>query len=84
MAFRYDLYGRAAQLTLLQGKIIPAVGGDTLWASASAAYASLSPGLQELLLPLTAIHDFAHGFAESLAEPGGPERLARLLNRIRP
>ena len=62
--------------TLLQGKIIPAVGGDTLWASATAAFANLSPALQELLLPLTAIHDFAHGFAESLAEPGGPERLA--------
>lgn len=62
--------------TLLQGKIIPAVGGDTLWASATAAFANLSSALQELLLPLTAIHDFAHGFAESLAEPGGPERLA--------
>lgn len=62
--------------TLLQGKIIPGVGGDTLWASATAAFANLSPALQELLLPLTAIHDFAHGFAESLAEPGGPERLA--------
>ncbi|NCF34110.1 MAG: taurine dioxygenase [Proteobacteria bacterium] len=62
--------------TLLQGKIIPAVGGDTLWASATAAFANLSTALQELLLPLTAIHDFAHGFAESLAEPGGPERLA--------
>lgn len=62
--------------TLLQGKVIPAVGGDTLWASATAAFANLSTALQELLLPLTAIHDFAHGFAESLAEPGGPERLA--------
>jgi taurine dioxygenase len=62
--------------TLLQGKIIPGVGGDTLWASATAAFANLSAALQELLLPLTAIHDFAHGFAESLAEPGGPERLA--------
>lgn len=62
--------------TLLQGKIIPKVGGDTLWASATAAFTSLSPALQELLLPLTAIHDFAHGFAESLAEPGGQERLA--------
>ena len=70
--------------TLLQGKIIPAVGGDTLWASATAAYASLSPGLQELLLPLTAIHDFAHGFAESLAEPGGPERLAPAIEQNPP
>ena len=32
--------------------------------------------MKELLLPLTAVHDFRHGFRESLAEPGGPERLA--------
>ena len=62
--------------TLLQGQIIPEVGGDTLWASATAAFASLSKEIQDLLTPLTAVHDFAHGFAESLAEPGGAERLA--------
>ena len=62
--------------TLLQGQIIPAIGGDTLWASATAAFANLSKNMQELLTPLTAVHDFAHGFAESLAEPGGAERLA--------
>ena len=62
--------------TLLQGQIIPEVGGDTLWASATAEFASLSKEIQDLLTPLTAVHDFAHGFAESLAEPGGAERLA--------
>ena len=65
--------------TLLQGQIIPEIGGDTLWASATAAFSSLSKELQELLAPLTAVHDFAHGFAESLAEPGGAERLAPAL-----
>ena len=68
--------GQPPSFTLLQGQIIPEVGGDTLWASATAAFASLSKEMQELLTPLTAIHDFAHGFAESLAEPGGAERLA--------
>ena len=43
------------------------------------AFSSLSKELQELLAPLTAVHDFAHGFAESLAEPGGAERLAPAL-----
>ncbi len=62
--------------TILHGKTIPEFGGDTLWASATAAYASLSPQLQELLQGLTAVHDFRHGFQESLAEPGGSERLA--------
>ena len=65
--------------TLLQGQIIPEIGGDTLWASATAAFSSLSKELQELLAPLTAVHDFAHGFSESLAEPGGAERLAPAL-----
>ena len=65
--------------TLLHGQIIPAFGGDTLWASATAAYDGLSPAMQKLLQPLTATHDFRHGFRESLAEPGGEERLADAL-----
>lgn len=62
--------------TLLQGQIIPAFGGDTLWASATAAYDALSLPMQEFLQPLQAVNDFRHGFRESLAEPGGQERLA--------
>ena len=62
--------------TLLHGQVIPEVGGDTMWASATAAYDALSQPLKELLDPLTAMHDFRHGFKESLAEPGGSERLA--------
>jgi len=62
--------------TLLHGQIIPPYGGDTVWASATAAYAGLSVQMQEFLLGLTAVHDFRHGFQESLAEPGGAERLA--------
>ena len=44
--------------TLLQGQIIPAFGGDTLWASATAAYDALSPQMQAFLLPLHAVNDF--------------------------
>ena len=62
--------------TLLQGQIIPEVGGDTLWASATAAYEALSPEMRTFLTPLKAVHDFRQGFRESLAEPGGAERLA--------
>ena len=32
--------------TLLQGQIIPEAGGDTLWASATAAYEALSPEMR--------------------------------------
>ncbi|MCB1684310.1 MAG: TauD/TfdA family dioxygenase [Pseudomonadales bacterium] len=63
-------------ITMLHGQIIPAFGGDTLWASITASYDALSAPLQGLLDGLQAVHDFRHGFQESLAEPGGPERLA--------
>lgn len=62
--------------TVLRSVIVPPKGGDTLWASMTAAYRGLSLPMQEFLQGLTAVHDFAHGFKESLAEPGGRERLA--------
>ena len=62
--------------TLLHGQIIPEYGGDTLWASDVAAYEALSTPFKRLLEGLSAEHDFRHGFRESLAEPGGAQRLA--------
>ena len=62
--------------TVLRSVIIPSRGGDTLWASMTAACEGLSVPMQAFLEKLTAIHDFSHGFRESLAEPGGRERLA--------
>ncbi|NJN50466.1 MAG: taurine dioxygenase [Gammaproteobacteria bacterium] len=61
--------------TVLHGQIIPAYGGDTLFSSATAAYEGLSSAYRQLLDGLTATHDFRYGFKESLAEPGGFERL---------
>ena len=63
-------------LTFLHGQVIPPYGGDTLFSSACAAYDALSQPLKTMLDPLCAEHDFRHGFRESLAEPGGAERLA--------
>jgi taurine dioxygenase len=62
--------------TVLKSVIVPPRGGDTLWSSMTAAYNGLSPQMQTFLEGLTAVHDFSHGFRESLAEPGGQERLA--------
>ena len=42
--------------TSLYAQVIPANGGDTLWASLTAAYASLSPAFQAYLETLTAVH----------------------------
>lgn len=62
--------------TVLRSVVVPPKGGDTLWASMTTAYNGLSHHLQNFLEGLTAVHDFAHGFKESLAEEGGRERLA--------
>ena len=62
--------------TVLKAVTIPPRGGDTLWSSMTAAYNGLSFHMQRFLEDLTAVHDFSYGFKESLAEPGGKERLA--------
>lgn len=47
---------------VLAAKQLPAYGGDTLWASSSAAFDALSKPLQRLLDGLTATHDFTRSF----------------------
>ena len=64
---------------VLRARVVPAKGGDTLWSSMTAAYDGLSRIMKNMLEGLTAVHDFSRGFKESLAEPGGRERLARAI-----
>ncbi|WP_410021900.1 MULTISPECIES: taurine dioxygenase [unclassified Pseudomonas] len=47
---------------VLSAKLLPAFGGDTLWASGIAAYDALSQPLKSLLNGLTATHDFTRSF----------------------
>lgn len=61
---------------VLRSVTVPPRGGDTMWSSMTAAYDGLSQPMQVFLEGLTAVHDFSWGFKESLAEPGGRERLA--------
>ncbi|MBN7796694.1 taurine dioxygenase [Parahaliea mediterranea] len=77
-AWHSDMTFRAhpPMATFLKSVIIPERGGDTLWSSMTAAYEGLSNSMQSFLEGLSAVHDFSHGFKESLAEPGGRERLA--------
>ncbi len=65
--------------TVLRAQVVPDKGGDTLWASMTAAYRGLSKPMHDFLSTLTAVHDFSYGFKESLAEPGGQQRLAQAL-----
>jgi taurine dioxygenase len=58
----FSFLSQPPSLTLLYASELPPVGGDTLWANQYAAYEALSPGLQQLLDPLRAIHTgWPHG-----------------------
>ncbi len=48
----------AAYVSALQAKILPPLGGDTAFANTIAAFESLSPGLQEFLGRLDAVHSY--------------------------
>ena len=57
--------------TLLLARVLPKVGGDTMFASAVKAFESLSPGLQASLRALSAVHE-----GTSLAAEAGLEHEA--------
>ena len=48
--------------SVLLARMVPRMGGDTLWASCAAAYEALSPPLREFLSKLSATHDIAQSF----------------------
>ncbi|MEQ1497282.1 MAG: TauD/TfdA family dioxygenase [Novosphingobium sp.] len=52
--------------SILRAIELPDLGGDTLFADMEAAYAGLSPALQEWICGLTAVHDIARVFAKRL------------------
>ncbi|MCB2072111.1 MAG: TauD/TfdA family dioxygenase [Novosphingobium sp.] len=54
--------------SVLRGRIIPEVGGDTMWSDMVAAYEGLSPAMKDWVCTLTAIHD-GSGFAGYLGIP---------------
>lgn len=47
---------------VLAAKVLPPLGGDTLWASGTAAYDALDDRFKARLEGLTAVHDFVKGF----------------------
>ena len=51
--------------TILHAKVVPPVGGDTLYADGVAAYEALSPAFREMIAPVRAIH--------SAGRPYGPK-----------
>ncbi len=48
----------AAYVSVLQAKVLPPLGGDTGFASNIAAFNALTPRMQEMLTPLSAVHSY--------------------------
>jgi taurine dioxygenase len=51
--------------TVLHAKVVPPVGGDTLYADGVAAYEALSPAFRQLLAPLKTIHSATRPYGPS-------------------
>ena len=67
--------------SILHGVSVPQVGGDTLWASMSAAYESLSDGWKEHLEGLEAIHDMGT-FRNDYYKDGGIKSVNDALKKV--
>ncbi|MEN9646835.1 MAG: hypothetical protein RL238_3504 [Actinomycetota bacterium] len=63
---------------VLAGKVIPARGGDTLWADLVDAYDTLSAPIKALIDPLVAVHDANATFNRFRAEDPSGEQRAKL------
>ena len=58
-----------AQASLLYGRKVPPVGGDTMFADQARSYEALSSGMKALLDPLYAVHDFEIAARTQYAKP---------------
>lgn len=63
--------------SILHLKVVPPMGGDTLFANMYAAYESLSPSMQSFLSGLTAIHDGQRNYAGRQSAPSRPSSFPR-------
>lgn len=51
--------------TILHAKVIPPVGGDTLYADGVAAFEALSPAFKAMILPLRALHSAGRPYGQA-------------------
>lgn len=74
-----------AMATILHAKTLPAVGGDTVWASSYAAYDALSAPIRDTIEDMVAIHDYYGAFAEAVLDGrGGMEKLVEDIRKFPP
>ncbi|MEK9753323.1 MAG: TauD/TfdA family dioxygenase [Rhodospirillaceae bacterium] len=74
---------RPAQASILLGKQVPPVGGDTVFADQARAYEALSDTMKDLLAPLHAWHDFEVAARTQYAKPVVVEADMEGANRAR-
>ena len=67
---------------LLHADIVPDAGGDTLWASTTAAYDALSPTMRQMIVGLKIIHD-NESFLAGVQEKAPPELAEVLIPKLR-
>lgn len=60
---------RPAGASILVAKQLPDVGGDTIFCDQTQAYAALSDAMKEMLVPLSAVHDFEVAARTQYAQP---------------
>jgi taurine dioxygenase len=68
---------------LLQAEVVPERGGDTLWASMTAAHDALSPTMQRMIAGLEVVHDNESFIAGMQRKLGVDERTEDLARRLR-
>ena len=72
------------RLAILNARIIPDYGGDTMWASLFGAYDALSPAMQTICNRLTVVHHAGPAFLEAIGRTAGPEVVARIQEEFPP
>lgn len=72
---------------LLHAEVVPERGGDTIWASTTAAFDALSPAVQDFVQGLTVVHDnqsFIVGMEKKVPPSPTRDEMARLLRETFP
>ena len=73
----YSFAPEIPDLAVLRAEVVPQAGGDTMWASAAAAYDALSPRMREFLDGLTARHEAGDRFWFEMRRTLGSESAER-------
>jgi taurine dioxygenase len=75
---------RPPAIALLTCLEVPAYGGDTMWASTTAAYEALSPQMRGMLDGLETVHSCHQSFVEIAERKSGIEGLAGRIKQAYP